>query len=206
MPEEWTSEIMNHIALDNLPEHEDYPTGAIVGYVDVYDFKQKTDSIWDGGEELTKWMLRDAWMFDEPILNVKGKLGLFDYPLDENNLPPAHKVVLNRPIVDGDEICFPVSQSVWDDIAGGAEAFYYDITDTDMDECVDYDKDGNYKLKSLKTIMFTREGKAMRFEITGETNIYAYSNKDDKPYVYTSVLDGNEYEWDFINFALGKKL
>jgi hypothetical protein len=205
LPEEWASELMNHEALGNITPIKDVPLSAIIGYVDVYDFKRKTDSLWDGGDSI-KWMLRDAWLFDEPITGVKGKLGLFDYPLDENNLPPAHKVVLNRPVVDGDEICFPVSDDVWNDINNGNDFFDYDVTSSDIEEYTMAGENDNLVLKPLKSIMFTHEGNAMRFELTDDTHVYAYTIEGGKPYEYTSVLDGKDYEWDYIHFALGKKL
>lgn len=45
----------------------------------------EVDSVWADEPGVYKWKLEDAWMFDEPILNVKGKLNLFDYDIDENN-------------------------------------------------------------------------------------------------------------------------
>lgn len=65
------------------------PKGAIIGYVDVYDFTMHSDSVWAGeghGSEW-KWMLRNAKMFKNPI-PYKGKLGIFTVPeIDPNDLP-----------------------------------------------------------------------------------------------------------------------
>lgn len=69
-----------------LPE---LPRGVIIGYVDVYDFTEHSDSVWAGeghGSEW-KWKLRNAKMFKEPI-PYKGKLGIFIVPeIDPDNLP-----------------------------------------------------------------------------------------------------------------------
>jgi hypothetical protein len=71
------------------PKIGEYPMSAIVGYVDVVGFTQKSDSDWAGegpGSEW-KWLLKNAKMFKTPI-PYKGKLGLFDVPeVDPDNLP-----------------------------------------------------------------------------------------------------------------------
>ena len=73
------SVINNHIYMGNLaPMGELYPTSAIIGYCTITGFENNTDSIWDDGPSVIKWTIKDAWMFDEPILNVKGKLNLFE--------------------------------------------------------------------------------------------------------------------------------
>ena len=96
IPEYLVSFINNDIGFGNLPELDTLPTSAIIGYVTVTGFEEgEVDSIWSDGPGVIKWKLEDAWLFDEPILNVKGKLNLFDYDeIDENNLPPAHQVEL----------------------------------------------------------------------------------------------------------------
>lgn len=67
----------------------DLPRGAIIGYVDVYDFTEHSDSVWAGeghGSEW-KWKLRDAKMFKKPI-PYKGQLSIFTVPeIDPDNLP-----------------------------------------------------------------------------------------------------------------------
>ena len=96
-----------------LPQYNELPTSAIIGYVDVVGFDKDNNSLWAGAESI-HWQLENAYLFDEPIEGVKGKLGLFDYPLDEDNLPPAHKVELNYPTLEGEHMTVHLSDESWE--------------------------------------------------------------------------------------------
>ena len=104
-----------------LPETEDLPYGAIIGWADIVrcDEPGKNNSeIW-AQNDLTGLVLDNVHVFDEPIANVKGKLGLFDYLLDEDNLPPSHPAVFKDPVVKGDEVVMPVNDRIWNAILTG---------------------------------------------------------------------------------------
>lgn len=71
-------------------------TSAIIGSVEIVDCVLNHPSIWaeksePGQCEITgewikpiyNWVLENPILFDEPILNVKGKLGFWDYDLPE---------------------------------------------------------------------------------------------------------------------------
>ena len=62
--------------------------GAIIGYVDVYGFVERSNSIWasEGHGAEWKWLLKDAKMFKNPI-SAKGRLGLYSVNIDPDNLP-----------------------------------------------------------------------------------------------------------------------
>ena len=48
---------------------------------------------------------------------LKGSLNLFETPeIDENNLPPAHKLVRRAPRLEGDCLVVPLTESSLDDI------------------------------------------------------------------------------------------
>ncbi len=81
------------------------PTSAIIGYVDVVGVTTESDSVW-ADEKSLQWQLTNAYVFDEPIRNVKGKLNLFEYDLDENNLPPAHPIQRILPKIEKDTFIF----------------------------------------------------------------------------------------------------
>lgn len=125
VPEDYTgqialdmlAELNNHIFYGNFTDPLQSPTSAIVGYVTVTGFEQETDSVWDGGPTQIKWMLEDAWMFDEPITGVRGQLGLFEYPLDEDKLPPAHKVSIRMPEYEDGVLRVPVNREVFESVA-----------------------------------------------------------------------------------------
>jgi len=91
IPYEWHNAYFNGITTGAVPFVEDIPYSAIIGYVTIVDCTEGYDSPWS--QEGYNWVMKDAYIFDKPILGVKGKLYLFDIPeIDENNLPPAHKV------------------------------------------------------------------------------------------------------------------
>lgn len=60
-------------SFDNLPK------GSIIGSVVISDCVQNHPSVW-AEKGCWKWVLRDAVLFDKPILNVKGKLGFWEFP------------------------------------------------------------------------------------------------------------------------------
>ncbi|WP_060873871.1 ASCH domain-containing protein [Myroides odoratus] len=57
---------------------------AIIGEVTIADCVQNHKSIWaDKGEGIWHWVLKDAVFYEKPILNVKGKLGLWDVDIEK---------------------------------------------------------------------------------------------------------------------------
>lgn len=75
---------------------DQWPRSAIIGSVEIVDCVINHPSIWaeksePGQCEITgewikptyNWVLANPILFDKPILNVKGKLGFWDYDLPE---------------------------------------------------------------------------------------------------------------------------
>lgn len=69
-------------------------TSAIIGSVEIVDcvinypsiWAEKTDNmdqVFMGFKKIYNWVVSEAILFDKPILNVKGKLGFWDYDLPE---------------------------------------------------------------------------------------------------------------------------
>lgn len=56
-------------------------TSAIIGEVDIIDCVQNHSSIWALPNHY-HWVLANAVMYDEPILNVKGKLSFWEYEIN----------------------------------------------------------------------------------------------------------------------------
>ena len=160
MPWEWGSSIINHMQFGNLPQPKDFTAGSIIGYVTLDRVETKSGSLWAVPDEQFKWVLKDAYMFDEPIENVKGKLHLFDYPLDEENLPAAHKVEVRMPRREGDELVIPVCRQNWDEISAykgnNSESFDFDISNDIVDTLC---QPGVYALEPIQSIRFEYEGK-----------------------------------------------
>ena len=209
IPEYLVSFINNEISFGNFPELDTLPTGAIIGYVTVTAFEDgEVDSIWSDGPGVIKWKLEDAWMFDEPILNVKGKLNLFDYDeIDENNLPPAHKVELEDVGLDDkeEEVFIPIEKNVFEQIetgeVGGIELF---LTGYLMDVlCVE----DEFRMKPFKSATVGSGNKYMTFELAEGSGIYNMPDPQDesKPYMIY-YPDGSECAWMTANFVFGKKL
>ena len=62
--------------------YDGFPKGAIIGSIVIADCVQNHTSVW---AEKGQWncVLKDAVLFDKPILNVKGKLGFWNYNLED---------------------------------------------------------------------------------------------------------------------------
>ncbi|MCU6777351.1 ASCH domain-containing protein [Phocaeicola fibrisolvens] len=58
------------------------PHGAIIGSVVISDCVQDHPSVW-AEKGCYNWVLKDAVLFDKPIEGVKGKLGFWNYNLEE---------------------------------------------------------------------------------------------------------------------------
>ena len=111
-PIEWFQETLNNISFGNIPDFSDMPFGAIIGYVTLDRIDQDYEStVWsclEGGHYV--WHFKDAHLFDEPITGIKGKPRLWDFDLDEDNLPPAHIVELNEFIYLTQSLLIKVSE------------------------------------------------------------------------------------------------
>jgi hypothetical protein len=114
MPIEIADAISNQEILGNIPVLSELPTSAIIGYVELDDITEEDNgSIWGGGPFW--WILKNARLFDEPILNVKGKLHLFEIPeIDENELPASHQIILKSPEMKGKKAVIPVCEDAFD--------------------------------------------------------------------------------------------
>ena len=76
------------LSFDNLSHYiclyYDLPRGAIIGSVVISDCVQNHPSIW-AEKGCWNWVLKDAILFDHPIKDVKGKLGFWNYNIEESN-------------------------------------------------------------------------------------------------------------------------
>lgn len=61
---------------DGLPFNR--TLSAIIGEVTIIDCIKNSLSIW-AEDGCYHWVLKDAILYDTPILNIKGKLGVWDY-------------------------------------------------------------------------------------------------------------------------------
>ena len=208
IPEYQSSFINNDITFGNIQELETLPTSAIIGYVTVTGFDDDAmDDIWAAGPGIYKWKLEDAWLFDEPILNVKGKLNLFDYDLDENNLPPAHQLELADVELNDaeDEVFIPCEKNTFEDIKSGkSEGVELFLTDYLVDLlCVE----NEFRMKPFKKVTFDCDGNYIRFELREDSGIFNIPDPhDEERPLMIMYHDGTEGPWQVVQFMFGKKL
>ncbi len=204
LPEEWVSLMRNARTMGLLPETKDLPYSSIIGWADVVRCDEpgkNTSDIW-AQNEVTGWVLENVHIFDKPIPNVKGKLGLFDYPIDEDNMPPSRPAVFKDPDVDGDNVTMPVNDKLWKDLNDGSEdCILYDLTDDNIPLFVD--EEGNYK--QFKTITITNNGNKATFSLLEDSDVYFYLNENGEKYTFKSLAGEEGYEWAFVQFVIGSK-
>ena len=76
---------------DDFPFVDKLTRSAIIGSVEIVDCRVNHQSIWaeytrgwpSDPKVIYHWVLANPILFDKPILNVKGKLGFWDYDLPE---------------------------------------------------------------------------------------------------------------------------
>lgn len=195
LPFEWLSEISNAIVFGWIPEPQDIPTGAIIGYVDLVGFAPKTDSLWDGGDDCVKWLFENAYMFDEPI-PAKGRLGVFDTPMEE--LPPAHKVITLVPHREGDVLVMPYCDSLVGNVFEN-KIVELDLTDENLALLTAPGGDG-YQPANFKMIRLVTPERTVDFPVVySEVFLDTYEDTG-APILYTS-LRGEEYGKYVIAFS-----
>lgn len=62
--------------------YPDMPASAIIGEVDILDCVVNYGSVWaekSTSKTIYNWVLKNAEVYDQPILNIKGKLSLWEY-------------------------------------------------------------------------------------------------------------------------------
>lgn len=195
-PVEWMQEIFNEQLFGNLPDFVDMPDGAIIGYATVERVdKDSANSVWAAGESddenLYYWHLTDAHLFDEPITGVKGKLHLWDYDLDEDNLPPAHSAELTNVDLDGENVIVPLNETYWKAIKPNSSIFI-DLGTLAQLLCLP----DVYDLKPMKTITFTHGGRQRTFKLSPDTESRYFTDggEEQNPAIFPSLLkpEGSE--------------
>lgn len=186
-----------------MPEYEDMPLSAIIGYVDVtgFDSDNNNDSPW-AGANCTHWHLENAYLFDEPIKDVKGKLGLFDYPIDENNLPPAHKVEQNFPVLEGEHLTFHVGDRAWQILQEDGTEFCVDINDPYTIGAIC--KEDSFELMPISEITFIHGDETMNCKVTNYA-WDAFKDADGKDQTYQNEENGPEIPWIYAIYELAKE-
>ena len=132
---------------------------------------------------------------------MKGKLNLFDYPLDENNLPPAHKVEAKFPVMSGQKLTVYVGDADWSSLQSNPKEYLIDINDPNTVDviCVE----DSFDLKETTNIEFIHRNDVMEFEVK-EFGWDAYRDEDDQD---LSFKQGDEdVPWIYAVYFLGNRI
>lgn len=176
------NELENEQMFGNFPEYKDLNYSAIVGYVTVNGDGEDSMSVWAEPVE-HQWHIEDAYIFDEPIRNVKGKLNLFEtLEIDENNLPPAHKLKRRKPRLEGDCLVVPLTEDYLDYII---EAGQMNLSATDevlnlVEKPLEEQKEGEYAFKPISTVRLETPSRTMTFAV-GQIGYEEWDLDDGKP-------------------------
>lgn len=188
---EYAGQIRNARLMGWIPEYKDMPRGAIIGYLDVFEIVRNSDSFW-AQKDSFHWCLKDAYVFDEPILNVKGVQGhLFEYSIDEANLPPAHKVDIKMPVRNGDVLTIPASDNVISDIEKGCELITYDLNEGNFLLFADTELNA----LDTKKVIFVGKDKTIEKECVG-VETYPIQDENGHVYTYKSQHDQDMEVWE----------
>lgn len=127
-----------------------------------------------------QWHIEDAYIFDEPIRGIKGKLNLFETPeIDENNLPPAHKLVRRVPRLEGDCLVVPLTESSLDDIVEDG-LLHLSVTDEVvalLEKPIEEQTTAEDIFKEVSTVSLESPTRTMTFEVA-EMGYWDYQLED----------------------------
>jgi len=164
---EVNNEIENEQMFGNFPEFEDLECSAIIGYVTVSGYSNDSTSVWSEPVE-HQWHIEDAYIFDEPIRDVKGKLNLFETPeIEENNLPAAHKLERRAPRLEDECLVVPLTEGYLDYILEvGQMNLSISEEISQLVEKPDGDlKDDEYAFNPISTVRLETATRTMTFEV-----------------------------------------
>ena len=201
LPEFYDSMIINAVTLGLVPELNQTVTSAIIGYVEVADFVEESNSPWaeDGPGCEWKWVLKNAHLFKTPI-PYNGKLNLFNVPeIDENNLPETvERYELSR---EGTTLFFPVSNDIYNDpqTVDIAQDLFLENQDLFLD------KQGNV-LKTEKIVLINQLTGERCEKKVADAAVYDATDPCDGSEKFVVVDQfGNERQQQLISYEFGKK-
>jgi len=175
-PLEWMQLVRNEQIYGNLPNNSKMPTNAIIGYVTLNKLEKKSvsRSFSLKNENEYYWYFKDAFLFDEPIMVVKSKLYLWDYDLDENNLPPAHRIKRVGIAVKNNNVIIPVTEELFLGLTPNND-FAVELSTLDGLLCLPK----SYKIKPFKSVTFKCKERQRSFALEPKTGLYKVTEDDD---------------------------
>ena len=121
-------EASNAIVMGTMPEYKELPRSAVLGYVTFKQCMENYPSVWAFPDSY-HWVIDEVYEFDQPVNGVKGQLGLYNYPIDPANLPPAHKAAPKMPHIEGKTLVLPLSAEAFGVIKANSD-FTMELTDS----------------------------------------------------------------------------
>lgn len=192
MPLIWANPIENAQTMGVIGSIAEMSTSAIVGVATIDRCEEENFSIWaqEGPGAEYKWVMRDAKLFKQPILNVKGKLGIFDIPeITEDNLPEC--VDVPSIVRDGKHLTIPLCKDLFNQLRDGeANTVYFNLTDDNLPLF------GTKvaKPKATEAVTFKCDGETLDANIAHYTIEPVCEEGSDEPMVFTDAFE-REYSW-----------
>lgn len=138
----WVWAVENYKAMGILPlNYKDFPTSAVVGVATIAACEEGNESVWAcrGPGAEYQWVMKDVQLFKEPVLGVKGSLGIFEIPeIDEHNLPEFAPIpAIER---NGSALRVPLAREFFEEVKAGrySEVELY-LTNDNVRLFADYD-------------------------------------------------------------------
>lgn len=210
LPLLWGFLIENAEDLGIVPFPEEMVTGAIIGVGDIVSCTVNGNDFSDwcelGSDEhpIYNLVFDNVKLFKEPILNVKGKQGIFEYPdISEDNLPECIEIPkIHR---EGEELFIPLHPETIDNIIETTEdeiAFGHNLLEGNFDFFATYDSD---EAKTIPTshITFFSDDKKVRLKVT-EAEIIQMTDDEDNPVEFGNP-QGDLLYWVRIGYKLVKE-
>lgn len=192
MPLIWANPIENAQTMGIIGKIADLPTSAIIGIATIDRCDAENFSIWaqDGPGAEYKWVICDVKLFKKPILNIKGKLGIFEIPeLTLDNLPECVKVqTLQR---DNKHLTIPVSRKIFNAIQDGErDSVTFNLTDNNLSAFATK----SLQPKPTETVTFICDDESLDADIA-QYSIEAVLNPNTKRATKFYDFFEREYEW-----------
>ena len=194
MPMFYYRYVKNYQTMGILPSLADVPKSAIIGVATVEKCVTDSESEW-AQPGATHWLLKDAKLFKQPITNVKGKLGIFDYPaISEDNLPEC--IYIPQITRDGTSVTMPLAASKLEELRNTSDkTFYLNITN-DIDD-VFFDGDN---MRPIESFTFLVDGEMVEAKVEG-VEVADITDNDGNDYTF-SDWEGNIYLLQRVFFTL----
>ncbi|MCM1139149.1 MAG: ASCH domain-containing protein [Muribaculum sp.] len=208
IPLVWALPIENAEHLGIVPLIDDMPTGAIIGMVDIVGctMNAENDSVWsqfsdDPKHPIYNLMLANAKLFKEPILNVKGKQGIFEYAeITEDNLPECVEIPsITR---QGSELFIPVDAEEIEDFKDMDDegfCFDYHLLDKNLDLFAET-KDDELVAIPTEYITVFHGNEKVRVKVV-DTEIVTVDDEDGNEIHFTNP-QGDDLVWMKIYYSL----